>query len=61
MDRLHDDYDDRQLAVVVEYLSRAVDLGATHVAWLQGQPKLRRAEQVGRTADESPRRTAKAR
>ena len=41
MDQLHHEYDERQLAVVAEYLSRAVDLGATHVAWLQTQPRLR--------------------
>ena len=41
MDQLHNDYDERQLALVAEYLSRAVDLGATHVGWLQTQPKLR--------------------
>ena len=61
MDQLHDDYDDRQLAVVVEYLSRAVDLGATHVAWLQRQPKLRRHSKPvePRTRRESPRRPVK--
>jgi DNA-binding MarR family transcriptional regulator len=41
MDGLHEGYSDRQLALVVEYLMRAVDLGATHVAWLQGQRALR--------------------
>ena len=35
-------YDDRQLAVVVDYLSRAVDLVAEHVMWLQTQPPVRR-------------------
>jgi len=59
LDRLHDDYDDRQLAVVVEYLSRAVDLGATHVAWLQGQPKLRRQSKSVEPRTRSPRRSAK--
>lgn len=35
---LNEDYDDRQLGTVVEYLSRAMDLGAEHAAWLQTQP-----------------------
>jgi DNA-binding MarR family transcriptional regulator len=41
MDQLHAEFDDRQLALVAEYLTRAVDLGAAHVAWLQHQPKPR--------------------
>ena len=51
MDELHGDYDDRQLAVIVDYLSRAVDLSATHVAWLLRQPKPRRQRKTvaGRT------------
>ena len=52
MARLHDEYDDRQLALVAEYLARAVDLGAAHVAWLQRQPKLpRRAAARQRNQD----------
>jgi DNA-binding MarR family transcriptional regulator len=35
--RLHEQYDDRQLALVVEYLTRALALAADHVAWLQTQ------------------------
>jgi DNA-binding MarR family transcriptional regulator len=35
--RLNAGFDDRQLAVVDEYLSAAVDLVADHVAWLQTQ------------------------
>jgi hypothetical protein len=38
--RLHDHYDDRQLALVVDYLSRALTLVAEHVAWLQTQRPL---------------------
>jgi DNA-binding MarR family transcriptional regulator len=38
LDELNREYTDRQLAVVVEYLSRAMQLGAHHVAWLQTQP-----------------------
>jgi len=42
--RLHEHYDDRQLAIVVDYLSRAMALAADHVAWLQTQrPLARRA------------------
>jgi DNA-binding MarR family transcriptional regulator len=35
--RLHEQYDDRQLTLVVEYLTRALALAADHVAWLQTQ------------------------
>lgn len=38
--RLHDDYDDRQLEFVVDYLTRALALAADHVAWLQTQRPL---------------------
>jgi DNA-binding MarR family transcriptional regulator len=38
--RLHEEYDDRQLAIVVEYLTRALALAAEHVAWLQTQRPL---------------------
>jgi DNA-binding MarR family transcriptional regulator len=31
-------YDDRQLAIVVDYLSRTLAAGAEHVAWLQTKP-----------------------
>ena len=31
-------FDDRRLAIVVDYLSRALASGAEHVAWLQTQP-----------------------
>jgi DNA-binding MarR family transcriptional regulator len=48
MDGLHGDYGDRDLALVVEYLTRAVDLGAIHVAWLQGQ-RTARASRTRRT------------
>jgi len=56
MDQLHDDYDDRQLAVVADYLSRAADLGAAHVAWLQTEPKPRRNKPGVAQRRESPRR-----
>jgi DNA-binding MarR family transcriptional regulator len=35
--QLNERYDDRQLAVVVDYLSRAHGLAAEHVVWLQTQ------------------------
>lgn len=35
---LNKQYDDRELATVVDYLSRALDAGAQHVSWLQTQP-----------------------
>jgi DNA-binding MarR family transcriptional regulator len=35
---LNKDYDDEQLATVVDYLSRALAVGAEHVTWLQTQP-----------------------
>lgn len=36
--QLNKQYDDRELGIVVDYLSRALDAGADHVAWLQQQP-----------------------
>jgi DNA-binding MarR family transcriptional regulator len=39
--RLHQDYDDRQLAFVVDYLTKALALAADHVAWLQTQRPIR--------------------
>jgi DNA-binding MarR family transcriptional regulator len=35
--RLNEEYGDRELEVVADYLSRAVTLAAEHVAWLQKQ------------------------
>ena len=40
--RLNEEYGDRQLAVVVDYLSRAVTMAAEHLVWLQKQPPLSR-------------------
>jgi DNA-binding MarR family transcriptional regulator len=52
--RLHDEYDDHQLALVVEYLTRAHALAADHVAWLQAQrPPVQRKRRTRR-----PRRVA---
>jgi len=46
--RLHEDYDDRQLALVVGYLTRALELAAEHVAWLQTQRPLAQKAPVRR-------------
>ncbi len=46
--RLNEEYGDRQLAVIVDYLSRAVTLAAEHVVWLQTQPPLESAVAVRR-------------
>jgi DNA-binding MarR family transcriptional regulator len=52
--RLHEQYDDRQLTLVVEYLTRALALAADHVAWLQTQrPAVQR-----KTRTRRPRRAA---
>jgi DNA-binding MarR family transcriptional regulator len=52
--RLHEQYDDRQLMLVVEYLTRALALAADHVAWLQTQrPAVQR-----KTRTRRPRRVA---
>ena len=61
--RLNEEYGDRQLAVIVDYLSRAVTLAAEHVVWLQTQQPLtserparkqrrRRVAAAGRTSRE---------
>ena len=46
--RLNEEYGDRQLAVVVDYLSRAVTLATEHVVWLQTQQPLESAAPVRR-------------
>jgi DNA-binding MarR family transcriptional regulator len=38
--KLHEQYDDKQLALVVEYLTYTFGLVAEHVNWLQTQPPL---------------------
>ena len=53
--RLNEEYGDRQLAVVVDYLSRAVTLAAEHVVWLQTQQPLESAVSARR-----PRRRRRA-
>jgi hypothetical protein len=45
---LNEEYGDRQLAVIVDYLSRAVTLAAEHVVYLQTQPPLESAAPVRR-------------
>ena len=47
--RLNEEYGDRQLSVVVDYLSRAVTLAAEHVVWLQTQQPLRQETPVRRS------------
>ncbi len=37
MTRLHEQYDDRQLTLILDYLTRALALAADHVTWLQTQ------------------------
>ena len=44
VDALNEAYDDRQLAIVVEYMTRVLEIGADHVAWLQKQPPARLPE-----------------
>jgi len=41
MARLHTEYNNQQLALVMNYMSRALQLGADHVAWLQAQSPLK--------------------
>jgi DNA-binding MarR family transcriptional regulator len=50
MAQLNEEYDDRALMTVVDYLSRALDAGAEHVAWLQTQavPRRRAVTRRGR-------------
>ena len=45
--RLNARYTDQQLAVVLEYLSRALGLVAEHVTWLQTQRPTRRMTSAG--------------
>jgi DNA-binding MarR family transcriptional regulator len=53
--RLHEQYDDRQLTLVVEYLTRALALAADHVAWLQTQrPSVQRKTRTRRARRVAP-------
>jgi DNA-binding MarR family transcriptional regulator len=57
--QLHARYRDKELELVVDYLSRAVDLVAEHVAWLQTQPPVRhRSFRARRAAPPVRRRTS---
>ena len=40
--RVNKRYSDTELATVVDYLARALEAGAEHVAWLQTQPAVSR-------------------
>ena len=46
MERLNEQYDDEHLAVVLDFLRRAFDVGAEHIAWLQTQPAVERPRRV---------------
>jgi DNA-binding MarR family transcriptional regulator len=46
--RLNEEYGDRQLAVIVDYLSRTVTLCAEHLVWLQTQRPLTQEKPVRR-------------
>ena len=41
MSQLHGRYSARDLGVIVDYLSRAIDVSAEHVTWLSAQPIVR--------------------
>jgi len=42
MVRLHRGYSARELSIIVDYLSRAADISAEHVAWLSERPPANR-------------------
>jgi DNA-binding MarR family transcriptional regulator len=46
--QLHERYDNRELAIVVDYLSNALALAAEHAKWLQTQPPTMRRRPVTR-------------
>jgi DNA-binding MarR family transcriptional regulator len=48
MSRLHAGLADRELALIVDYLSRASEVSAEHVKWLGAQPSRRRVVRRGR-------------
>jgi DNA-binding MarR family transcriptional regulator len=47
---LNGNYGDAQLAVVLDYLARALEAGAEHVVWLQTQPRRARRGVIPRRA-----------
>ena len=70
--KVHEHYSNRELAIVVRYLTEALEAGARHVAWLQTQPshskhpaRLRHVtrgssgDPAGRRAQEHTRRPAR--
>lgn len=63
MARLHEEYDDRDLVIVADYLSRAVARCAEHVTWLQTQPPVKRPRRWprGSTAAKGQRPTGSER
>ena len=46
LSRLDARYNDAALAVVLDYLSRALEVGAEHVTWLNAQPPLARSRRA---------------
>ena len=55
--RMHEEYEDHQLSLIVNYLTRAMELAAEHVAWLQTQRPLaqRGSRRRRRSARAAPR------
>ena len=41
MERVHRSYTAAQLEVIADYLSRATEVGAAHITWLNAQPTVR--------------------
>jgi DNA-binding MarR family transcriptional regulator len=52
-EKMHREYDDRQLALVVEYLTRAFLLAAEHVNWLNQRSEVRGQKSEGRSEGRS--------
>jgi DNA-binding MarR family transcriptional regulator len=72
MAKVHEHFTNREMAIVVRYLTEALEAGARHVAWLQTQPSQTKqqarlhhvargsfAEPAGRRAQEHKRRSAR--
>jgi DNA-binding MarR family transcriptional regulator len=53
--QLNKQYGDRELETVVDYLSRSLDVGAEHIAWLQTQPLGPRRGAARRSARTRPK------
>jgi DNA-binding MarR family transcriptional regulator len=46
MESLHEQYDDDELAVILDYITKAYAIGAVHVAWLQRRSQARGTRRV---------------